>query len=142
MTWADDETIRRILDDCRTIAVVGLSSNPARPSYRVAAAMQAGGYRVIPVNPNETTVLGERAYPSLSAVGEAVDLVDIFRRPEDVPAIVEEAIAKGVRAIWMQEGVIHETAANRARQAGLLVVMDRCWKKEHDARATARTAKD
>jgi predicted CoA-binding protein len=139
MNWADDAPIRTIFADCRSIAVVGLSSNPTRPSHRVAARMQASRYRIIPVNPNETTVLGEQAYPSLRAVPDRVDLVDIFRKAEDVPAIVEEAIAKGAQALWMQEGVVHEAAANRARQAGLLVVMDRCWKKELDARTAARS---
>ena len=128
------ETIDKILRDCRTIAVVGLSSNPARPSNRVAAYMRAQGYRVIPVNPNETTVLGEPAYPSLTAVPGTIDLVNIFRRSEEVLRINDEAIARGAKAIWMQEGVVNEAAAERARQAGLLVVMDRCWLKDHAAR--------
>ena len=127
------EAIDEILRDCRTIAVVGLSSNPARPSYRVGSYMQAHGYRVIPVNPNETNVLGEPSYPSLASVPGTIDLVDIFRKSEDVLPIVEEAIARGARAIWMQEGVVNEAAAARAVQAGLLVVMDRCWRKEHAA---------
>lgn len=127
--------IDEILRDCHTIAVVGLSSNPARPSHRVAAYMQAQGYRVIPVNPNETTVLGEPAYPSLTAVPGTIDLVNIFRKPEDVLPIVDEAIARGAKAIWMQEGVVNEVAAERARQTGLLVVMDRCWLKDHAARS-------
>jgi predicted CoA-binding protein len=131
MSWADDTDIRKILDECRSIAVIGVSSNPARPSYGVASQMQARGYRMIPVNPNETNVLGEQAFPSITAVAEPVDLVTIFRKPEDVPPIVEEAIAKGVKAVWMQEGVVNEAAAKRAREAGLLVVMDRCWFKEH-----------
>ena len=127
--------IDKILRDCRTIAVVGLSSNPARPSHRVAAYMQAQGYRVIPVNPNETTVLGEPAYPSLTAVPGTIDLVNIFRKSAEVLPIVDEAIARGAKAIWMQEGVVNEVAAERARQAGLLVVMDRCWLKDHAARS-------
>ena len=126
--------IDEILKSCRTIAVVGLSSNPARPSYRVAGYMQAQGYRVIPVNPNERNVHGEPSYPSLAAVPCPVDLVDIFRKSEDVLPIVEEAIARGAKAIWMQEGVVNEAAAARASQAGLLVVMDRCWRKEYTAR--------
>jgi uncharacterized protein len=134
MPCADDTKITRILNDCRTIAVVGLSSNPLRPSYRVAGYMQAQGYRVIPVNPNETNVLSEPSYPSLAAVPCPVDLVDIFRKSEDVLPIVEEAIARGAKAIWMQEGVVNEAAAARAAQAGMLVVMDRCWRKEHAAR--------
>ena len=96
--------------------------------------MQAQGYRVIPVNPNETNVLGEPSYPSLASVPGTVDLVDIFRKSEDVLPIVEEAIARGAKAIWMQEGVVNEAAAARAAQAGMLVVMDRCWRKEHAAR--------
>ncbi|NOS80301.1 MAG: CoA-binding protein, partial [Nitrospira sp.] len=107
--------------------------NPARPSYRVASYMKASGYRIIPVNPNETEVLGEQAYPSLAAVPTKVDLVDIFRKSEDVLPIVEEAIAQGVTAVWLQEGVINEQAAIHAKESGLLVVMDRCWLKEHIA---------
>ena len=135
MSDADEMTVTRILTDCRTIAVVGLSSNPARPSYRVASYMKSQGYRIIPVNPNETNVLGEPAYPSLAAVPGTIDLVDIFRKSEDVFPIVEDAIACGVNAIWMQEGVINEQAAVRAKESGLLVVMDRCWLKEHAARS-------
>jgi uncharacterized protein len=127
-------TIDQILRDCHTIAVVGLSSNPVRPSYRVAAYMKNQGYRVIPVNPNETNVLGEPAYPSLAAVPDTIDLVNIFRKPEDVLPIVQEAITHGAKAIWMQEGVINEQAAVCAREFGLFVVMDRCWLKEHAAR--------
>jgi predicted CoA-binding protein len=126
--------IDEILRKCRTIAVVGLSSNPVRPSYRVASYMQAQGYRVIPVNPNETNVLDEPAYSSLAAVPGTIDLVNIFRKSEDVLPIVDEAIACGAKAIWMQEGVVNEAAAARAAQAGLPVVMDRCWLKEHAAR--------
>lgn len=128
-------TIDEILRDCRTIAVVGLSSNPARPSYGVASYMKAQGYRVIPVNPNETNVLGEPVYPSLAAAPGTIDLVNIFRKSEDVFPIIEEAIACGAKAVWMQEGVINEQAAVRARESGLLVVMDRCWLKEHTARS-------
>src|SRR5512141_624074 len=128
-------TIDTILQDCRTIAVVGLSSNPARPSYRVAFYMKSQGYRVIPVNPNETNVLGEPAYPLLAAVPGIIDLVNIFRKSEDVLPIVEAAIARGAKAIWMQEGVANEQAAVHARVAGLPVVMDRCWLKEHAARS-------
>lgn len=135
MNWTDKTTIERIFRDCRTIAVVGLSSNPARPSHHVASYMQAQGYRVIPINPNETSVLGEKAYPSLAAVPNAIDLVDIFQRAEDVPPIVEEAIAKRVKAVWLQEGVVNETAATHAQSAGLLIVMDRCLLKEHAARS-------
>jgi predicted CoA-binding protein len=134
MNQYEGETIRQILAECRTIAVVGASSNPARASNHVAAYMKAQGYRIIPVNPNEQTVIGEQAYPSLTAVPGSIDLVDIFRKSEDVLPIVEEAIARGVKAIWMQEGVINETAAQLARGAGLTVVMDRCWLKDHAVR--------
>jgi len=125
------ETIDAILDQCRTIAVVGLSSSPLRPSYGVASYMQRHGYRVIPVNPNETEVLGEKSYASLAEVPQEFDLVDIFRRSEEAGRAVDDAIAVGARAVWLQEGVIDPDAAGRALDAGLLVVMDRCWLKEH-----------
>lgn len=125
------EEITRLLQDCRTIAVVGLSSNPARPSYRVASYMQQQGKVVIPVNPRETDVLGERAYPSLSDVPGSIDLVNVFRRSEEAGAVVDEAIRIQAKAVWLQEGVVDEAAALRARQAGLQVVMDRCWLKEY-----------
>ncbi len=112
--------------------MVGLSSNPARPSYRVARYMQQQGKVVIPVNPREADVLGEPAYPSLSAVPGPIDLVNVFRRSEEAGAIVDEAIRIQAKAIWLQEGVVDEAAALRARQAGLQVVMDRCWLKEYD----------
>ncbi|HXI43799.1 MAG TPA: CoA-binding protein [Bryobacteraceae bacterium] len=115
----------------RTIAIIGLSSKRFRPSFGVAEYMQSSGYRIIPVNPFETEVLGEQAYPELDRVPGTVDIVDIFRRSEFVPEIVEAAIRIGARAIWMQEGVVHEEAAARARAAGLEVVMDRCILKEH-----------
>jgi uncharacterized protein len=125
------ETIARILDDCRTIAVVGLSSKSSRPSHSVAAYMQRAGYRVIPVNPNETEVLGEKSYSLLAEVPGKIDLVDVFRRSEAAGAAVDQAIAIGAKAVWLQEGVIDDEAAQRAVDAGLLVVMDRCWLKEH-----------
>ena len=125
------ETIRRILDECRTIAVVGLSSDPSRPSNSVSGYMRRNGYRVIPVNPNETSVFGEKAYPDLSAVPEKIDLVDVFRRSDEAGKAVDQAIAVGAKAVWLQEGVIDRNAAQRALDAGLLVVMDRCWLKEH-----------
>jgi len=125
------ETIKRILDECRTIAVVGLSLKPTRPSHGVAAYMQRAGYRIIPVNPNEVAVLEENAYASLNEVPEKIDLVDVFRRSEEAGAVVDEAIAAGAKAVWLQEGVIDHDAAQRALDAGLLVVMDRCWLKEH-----------
>ena len=125
------ETIKRILDECRTIAVVGLSSDPSRPSHRVSGYMRRQGYKVIAVNPNETEVFGEKAYPDLAAVPEKVDLVDVFRRSDEAGKAVDEAIAVGAKAVWLQEGVIDRSAAQRALDAGLLVVMDRCWLKEH-----------
>lgn len=128
---ASPELLLTLLRDCRTIAVVGLSSNPARPSYRVAAYMQQQGKVIIPVNPYETSVLGEAAYPSLSAVPDPIDLVSIFRRSEEAGSVVDDAIRIKAKAVWFQEGVIDEAAAARARQAGLQVVMDRCWLKEH-----------
>jgi len=121
----------KILESSRVVAVVGLSSRDYRTSYRIAEYLQSAGYRVIPVNPNETEVLGEIAYPSLEDVPEKVDLVNIFRRSELVPPIVEAAIRVGTKAIWMQEGVFHAEAAEQARAAGLQVVMDRCIFKEH-----------
>jgi predicted CoA-binding protein len=127
----DPELIKRILVECKTIAVVGLSSNPIRPSYGVARYMQQRGYRIIPVNPNETEVLGEKAYPSLAAVPDKIDLVDVFRRSEEAGEHVDEAIRLGARAVWLQEGVIDEDAARRALDAGLMVVMDLCILKEH-----------
>ena len=137
MDVSSADTIQRILKECRTIAVVGLSSNPGRPSYSVAGYMKREGYRVIPVNPHEVNVLGEPAHPSLAAVPDKVDLVNVFRRSEEAGAVVDEAIRIGAKAVWLQEGVIDEAAARRAQQAGLLVVMNRCWLKEH-YRQTAR----
>jgi hypothetical protein len=120
-----------ILRSAHTIAVVGLSGKRFRPSFGVAQYLQRAGYRIIPVNPEETEVLGEKAYADLDAVPEPIDIVDIFRRSEYVPAIVEAAVRKGARAVWMQEGVAHEDAARRAEAAGLAVAMDRCILKEH-----------
>jgi len=120
-----------ILKTSRTIAVVGLSSRQHRPSYGVAQYLQSAGYRVIPVNPAETEVLCEKCYARLEDIPERVDLVDIFRRSEFVPEIVESAIRIGARGIWMQEGVIHPQAAERARSAGLFVIMNTCMLKEH-----------
>ncbi len=124
-------TIPELLRSSHTIAVVGLSGRRTRPSYSVSEYMQTAGYRIIPVNPQETEVLGEKCYPDLDAVPEHVDIVDIFRRPEFVMPVVEAAIRIGAKAVWMQEGVIHDAAAQRARDAGLTVVMDRCILKEH-----------
>jgi len=125
------DTIAAILKSAKTIAVVGLSSKPHRASFGVARYLQSVGYRIVPVNPHESEVLGERAYARLEDVPVRIDAVDVFRRSEHVPEIVESAIRVGAKAIWLQEGVVHEGAAERARQAGLLVVMDRCMLKEH-----------
>ncbi len=123
--------IAKLLRETRVIAVVGLSNRPWRASYGVSEYMQSAGYRVIPVNPREQEVLGEKAYASLEDVPEPVDMVNIFRRSDFVPEIVESAIRIGAKSIWMQEGVVHEAAAKRALEAGLAVVMDRCLLKEH-----------
>jgi uncharacterized protein len=124
-------SIPEMLRNSHTIAVIGLSSKRFRPSYGVSEYMQRAGYRIIPVNPHVQEVLGEKCYASLEEIPESVDIVDIFRRSEFVPDIVEAAIRKGAHAIWMQEGVVHEAAAERARAAGVEVVMDRCILKEH-----------
>jgi len=125
------DSISQILKNSRTIAVVGLSSRRHRPSFGVSEYMQSAGYRIIPVNPSETEVLGEKCYARLEDVPEAVDIVNIFRRSEFVPEIVESAIRIGARSVWMQEGVAHPEAAERARRAGLFVVMNCCILKEH-----------
>lgn len=125
--------IEAILKECKTVAVVGLSPNPARPSHRVALYLQANGYRIVPVNPNATEVLGERCYPNLTAIPHSVELVDIFRRSEDVPVIVDEAIQVGAEAVWMQLGIVNEASAVLAEEAGLDVVMDKCTLIEHRA---------
>jgi len=128
---SEAERITDLLQRAKTIAVVGLTDNPLRPSYGVSAYMQGQGYRIIPVNPNLSESLGEKAYATLLDVPGKIDIVNIFRRSEAVPGIVDEAIQLKVPAIWMQEGVIHEQAAEKARQAGILVVMDLCILKEH-----------
>ncbi len=125
------DALSAILKQYKTLAVVGLSARPTRPSHGVASYMKAHGYRIIPVNPHEHQVLDEKAYARLEDVPEPVELVVIFRRPEFVPEIVESAIRKGAKVVWMQEGIVHEAAAQRARQAGLEVVQDRCILKEH-----------
>ncbi len=123
--------ISEILASARTIAVVGLSEKRFRPSYGVAEYLKRAGYRIIPVNPGPCEVLGEKCLPSLDSIPGEVDIVDIFRRSEFVPEIVEAAIRKGVKAIWMQEGVYHPEAARRAEEAGIAVMMDRCLLKDH-----------
>jgi len=120
-----------ILKSSRVVAIVGLSSKPDRPSYHVGSYLKAKGFRVIPVNPAEKEVVGEKSYPDLSSIPEPVDVVDIFRRPEYVPPIVEDAIKIGAKAVWMQEGIINEAAAARAKEAGLKVIMDHCMRREY-----------
>jgi uncharacterized protein len=128
------DPVTELLKRAKTIAVVGLSNDPMRPSHGVSAYMQSQGYRMIPVNPHIESCLGEQAYASLPEVPEKIDVVNIFRRPEFVEEIVDQAIRLKVPAIWMQEDVIHERAAEKARKAGIFVVMDRCILKEHRAR--------
>jgi predicted CoA-binding protein len=128
------DPVGELLNRVKTIAVVGLSDKPLRPSHGVSLYMQQQGYRIIPINPNITSVLGEKAYPCLKDVPEKIDLVNVFRRSEFVPDIVDEAIVLRLPALWLQEDVIHRRAAEKARQAGMFVVMDRCMLKEHRAR--------
>ena len=130
MTREFEETIAQLLASSKTIAVVGLSSKMYRASFGVAEYLQSSGYRIIPVNPNESKVLGEKSYARLEDVPEKIDIVDIFRRSELVPEVVDAAIRIGARAVWMQEGVVNEPAAEQARRAGLIVVMDHCIAKE------------
>lgn len=128
-----DDTIATILESCRTVAVVGLSPKPHRDSYDVAQYMQAHGWRIVPINPNAADILGEKAYPSLTEAArhERIELVNCFRNSADIPPIVDEAIAIGARAVWMQLGIEHAAAADKARAAGLLVVQNRCLKIDH-----------
>jgi len=122
---------KEILNSCRVVAIVGLSPQSDRPSYIAASYLKENGYKIIPVNPQAREILREVSYPDISSIPETVDVVDIFRRSEEVPAIVTEAIKIGAKVVWMQEGIINEPAAARARAAGLLVVMDKCMRKEH-----------
>ncbi len=126
-----DSEIKTILEQYRTVVSIGLSSNPDRPSYGVCGYLQRHGYRVIPVNPNETEVLGERAYPDLASVPDPIGLVQIFRRPEAVPPIVDAAIRRGAKVIWMQDGAGNPEAAKKAEAAGLTVIVDDCMMREH-----------
>jgi predicted CoA-binding protein len=128
-----EDRVLNLLSKAKTIAVVGISDDQSRPSYGVAQYLQSRGYRVVPINPQLKEVLGETAYPSLgeAAKHEKIDIVDVFRRPEAVPAIVDEVLELGIPALWLQETVIHEEAAEKARKAGIFVVMDRCILKEH-----------
>lgn len=126
-----DDLIRRIFCECKTVAVVGLSNRPGRPSFAVASYLKEKGFRIIPVNPTIAEALGEKSFPSLSAIPFPVDVVDIFRRPEEVLPIVEEAIRIRAKAVWLQEGISSPLAEKKAEEAGLLVVSDRCMLKEH-----------
>lgn len=126
-----DKELRDIFETSKTIASVGLSSKPDRPSYGVCAFLKLKGYRIIPVNPNETQVLGETSYPDLKSVPEPIDVVQIFRNPEAVPAIVEDAIAIGAKVVWMQDGAGNEDAAERAREAGLVAVVNDCMLRQY-----------
>ena len=130
----EQDHIAELLKRAKTIAVIGLSDNPMRPSYDVSQYMQQHGYRIIPVNPGVPKALGEKSYASLAEISEKIDIVNVFRRPAYVPEIVDEVIRLKLPALWLQEGVVHEEAAERARQAGVYVVMDRCILKEHWAR--------
>src|SRR5215510_3738908 len=126
-----DDELRTLLTNARTIAMVGASSNPEKPSHGIMQRLQRVGYRVIPVNPREPEVLGERTYPSLTDVPIPVDSVDVFRRPEDTPAIADDAVKIGAKALWLQEGIANEDAAARAKAGGLMVVMDACIGATH-----------
>jgi len=130
---SDDQMqmMKDILLSTRTVASVGLSSSPAKESYGIVAYLKGQGYRVIPVNPTATEILGEKAYPDLESVPEKIDVVQIFRRPEDVPPVVDSAIKVGAKVVWMQEGIVNEEAAQKARAAGLQVVMDACMRAAH-----------
>jgi hypothetical protein len=130
----ETDRIAELLKHAKTIAVVGLSDNPMRPSFDVSQYMQQQGYRIIPINPAVRHVLGEKSYATLAEVPETIDIVNVFRRSEHVPEIVDEAIRLNLPALWLQESVVHEQAAERARQAGIFVVMDRCILKEHRMR--------
>jgi predicted CoA-binding protein len=140
MTYANPspDHICQLLSEVRTIAVVGLSPNTERPSYRVAQLLQIAGYRIVPVRPLIDNVLGEKAYPDLESIPFPVDIVDVFRAPEHVPAIVESCIKLGIKRLWLQDGVIHEEAALRAQQAGIIVVMNRCMARDYTQLCNAR----
>ncbi|HLO29771.1 MAG TPA: CoA-binding protein [Anaerolineales bacterium] len=127
----DDQVMKDILLSARTIASVGLSSNPAKESYGIVRYLKSQGYRVIPVNPTADEIMGEKSYPDLESVPEKIDVVQVFRRPEDVPPVVDSAIKVGAKVVWMQEGIVNEEAAQKAREAGLQVVMDACMRATH-----------
>ena len=138
--YQDPLTIQRVLYSAKTVAVLGLSSNHLRPSYFVAFYLKRHGYTMIPVNPKETEILGQRSYPSLIDVPEPIDIVDVFRRPEDTPAIADDAVTKGAKALWLQTGISSEDAAARAKAGGLMVVMDTCIGATHSLLRIARKA--
>lgn len=127
----NDKEMKEILLSTKTIASVGLSSNPAKESYGIVAYLKRQGYRIIPVNPTADEIMGEKAYPDLSSLPDKVDVVLVFRKPEDVPPVVDEAIKIGAKVVWMQEGIVHEEAAQKARDVGLQVVMDACMRATH-----------
>lgn len=139
MKHDESADIDRVLSQYRTVAVVGVSPDPDRPSYEVADFLKAQGYRMIPVTPKGGVILGETVYPNLTSIPEKVEVVDIFRRPEDVPPIVDEAISIEAKVVWMQEGIVNEEAAAKARAAGLTVVMDHCMKQEIEKRQDEST---
>lgn len=126
-----EDTSLQILSQYKTVAIVGLHPNPDRPSNEIGLYLKSHGYRIIPVNPKFPEILGEKSYPDLLSIPEPIEVVDIFRRPEAVPPIVDQAIKKGAKVVWMQEGIVNEEAAKTAREAGLLVVMDKCMRNEH-----------
>lgn len=128
---ASDEEIKEILKNSKTIAVVGLSTDPSKASYMVAEYLMNNGYKIIPVNPSATEILGKKSYPDLKSIPEKIDIVDIFRKEEAIPQIVDEAIEVGAKIIWMQQGLCHNKSADKARTAGLKVVMNKCIKVEH-----------
>jgi len=134
VTQASGDAILELLKKYKSIAVVGLSSNPTRPSFGVTEYMQCAGYRIIPVNPNERDVLGEKSYARLEDVPEKIEIVNVFRRAEDVPLVVESAIRVGAKVVWMQSGIENEAAAERARAAGIVVIEDACILVEHRRR--------
>jgi predicted CoA-binding protein len=134
-----DHEMKQILLSTRTIASVGLSSNPQKESYGIDLYLKEQGYRIIPVNPTATEILGEKAYPDLESIRERIDVVQVFRKSEDVPPVVDSAIKVGAKVVWMQEGIINEEAAKKAREAGLQVVMDACMRATHRRLIGART---
>jgi predicted CoA-binding protein len=127
----NDQMLKEILLSARTIASVGLSSNPEKESFWIVKYLQDQGYRIIPINPTADEILGEKAYPDLESVPEKIDVVQVFRKPEDVPPVVDSAIQVGAKVVWMQEGIVHKEAAQKAREAGLQVVMDACMRVTH-----------